>query len=433
MSTDIHRGPTLPVFNLAPVHEPAEVLEASNDEDVMRYVVAARRSGHRVHALATGHGLPSAITGGAAVLTHKLAGIDIDSVTGVARVGAGATWGAVAAATSPYGWGAVGGSAPGVGVTGFLLGGGLSPVGREFGWGSDHVRSFELVTASGDTITASAHTHPDLFWALRGGNTAPGIITQVELKLVPLINFFGGGLFFDVTDAEPVLSGYADWAAQVPSCVTSSVALLQLPDAEIVPPPLRGRFLVHVRVAIVHRDNAEELVAPLRSLARPIVDALAHMPYAQVGAVHADPTTPMPVLEGGALLTDFPAQAVGPLLEAVGPRARAPFAVVELRQMGGALGDTAAANDAVVGRDAGFCLFAVSAPVPDLFPHVFPAASQLFDAMSPWSTGRSQPNFTGTLNTAGTPCTSWSVDVLARLRAVWANYDPTGLFTGLKS
>ncbi|KAF9557295.1 FAD-binding domain-containing protein [Agrocybe pediades] len=67
----------------------------------------------------------------------------------------------------------IGGQCPSVGVSGFTLGGGLSPFSRSYGLGVDNVIQMRMVTATGDLVTVSSHdTDPkkqDLFWALRGG------------------------------------------------------------------------------------------------------------------------------------------------------------------------------------------------------------------------------------------------------------------------
>lgn len=67
----------------------------------------------------------------------------------------------------------VGGQCPTVGVSGFTLGGGLSPFSRSYGLGVDSVLEMTVVTASGEIVTVK-HTDTDeekkdLFWALRGG------------------------------------------------------------------------------------------------------------------------------------------------------------------------------------------------------------------------------------------------------------------------
>lgn len=425
-------SPPLPVFNLAVQHRPAQVHTVAPGDDLPGLVRRTVQDRERVHVVGSGHGLSAPIESGVALLTDGLRGVEVDGGARTARVGAGSRWSDVLSAAAGHGLAPVCGSAPGVGVVGFLLGGGLSPAGRSLGWGSEQVRSFELVTGTGERLVASAERHPDLFWALRGGNVAPGVVTAVELDLLPLTRVYGGGIFFDGADAAAVLTGYAEVAARLPEQVTSSCAVLRLPDLEAVPPPLRGRTVVHVRVAVVGAEDPAAYVAPVRALAVPIVDTVADMPYAALGVIHADPTEPMPVLDGGFLLRDFDPETAEALLAAAGPATAAPFAMVEVRQLGGALARPPRTDDAVRGRDAAFSLFAVSAPVPELFAEVVPAAARrLFEGLSPWATGTVQPNFVGALNGPDPLANAWDETSRARLHEVWRAYDPTGTFTGL--
>lgn len=421
----------LPVFNLAVPHRPTRVHAVAAADDLGALVDSAIRGRERIHVVGTGHGSATAIESGLALLTHGLNAVEVDAAARTARVGAGATWADVIDAAAPHGLAPVCGSAPGVGVVGYLLGGGLSPIGRSVGWASEHVRSFDVTTGDGRAVIASATSHPELFWALRGGKRAPGIVTSVEIDLLPIATLYGGGLYFDGADAAAVLEGYAQWTVGLPDAVNSSCALLRLPDLDVVPEPLRGRFVVHVRVAVVGSDEAATLVEPLLQLATPIIDTITQMPFAAIGSIHADPVDPMPVLEAGALLRRFDADTAATLLDVAGPDSQAPFAVVEIRHLGGALGRTPASPDAVAGRDAAYSLFAVSAPVPALFDEVVPAVTAgLLGSMAPWATGTVQPNFIGSLNAPDAFSSAWPADVAARLRDVWQRYDPTGAFTG---
>ena len=82
-----------------------------------------------------------------------------------------------------------GGRCPTVGVSGFLLGGGLSPFTRSFGMGSDTVKEFTIVTAEGDEVTVSERDDPKthkgrLFWALCGaGGGNFGVVVEMKLAL----------------------------------------------------------------------------------------------------------------------------------------------------------------------------------------------------------------------------------------------------------
>ncbi|PYH32131.1 FAD linked oxidase [Aspergillus neoniger CBS 115656] len=78
----------------------------------------------------------------------------------------------------------VGGQCPTVGVSGFLLGGGISPFSRSYGLGIDNIEAIEIVKANGELCIVSAENHPDLFWALRGGGGGNfGVATAFFLKV----------------------------------------------------------------------------------------------------------------------------------------------------------------------------------------------------------------------------------------------------------
>ncbi|CUA78389.1 hypothetical protein RSOLAG22IIIB_13112 [Rhizoctonia solani] len=82
----------------------------------------------------------------------------------------------------------IGGRCPTVGVSGFTLGGGVSPFSRRYGLGIDNIIKATIVTASGDCIEVSREdTDPkkkDLFWALRGGGGGNfGILTSFTARI----------------------------------------------------------------------------------------------------------------------------------------------------------------------------------------------------------------------------------------------------------
>ncbi|GAA4384599.1 FAD-binding oxidoreductase [Tsukamurella soli] len=103
---------------------------------------------------------------------HAFTGVDVDPITGSARVEGGTPWRNVLAATAPHGLTALHGSAPDVSVAGYLLGGGLSFYSRSYGLAASSVLAIEVVTAAGDLLRTSPTAHPDLFWALLGGVAA---------------------------------------------------------------------------------------------------------------------------------------------------------------------------------------------------------------------------------------------------------------------
>lgn len=52
----------------------------------------------------------------------------------------------------------------------------------------DALQSVDMVTASGDLITASETENPDLFWAVRGAGANFGVVTSAKFKLYDITN-----------------------------------------------------------------------------------------------------------------------------------------------------------------------------------------------------------------------------------------------------
>lgn len=101
-------------------------------------------------------------------------------------VGSGARWIQVSEKLDLLGLAVVGGRVADVGVSGLLLGGGISLFSGSHGWACDNVRNYEIVLASGDVVNASSVINPDLYWALRGGGGSNfGIVTRFDLAVFP--------------------------------------------------------------------------------------------------------------------------------------------------------------------------------------------------------------------------------------------------------
>ena len=376
-------------WNVAVPMAPAAVVAAAHAADVAATVRFADAHGLRVLPQRTGHGaVPVDLEDVIVLHTGRLDELTVDPVHRRARLGAGLVWQQVLDAAAAHGLGPLVGSAPGVGVVGFLTGGGVGPLVRTYGAASDTVLAFEVVTGDGRLLRVTPDEHADLFWGLRGGKHTLGIVTAVELRLFELQTVHGGALFFDGTDASGVLHAWRAWAPTLPEHANTSVALLQLPPAPGVPEPLAGRFTVAVRYTSTVDDPA--LLAPMRAAATPILDTVGPLPYAAIGAVHADPVEPMPVLESSGLLDELTPEAVDALLGVAGPDAGSPQVIVELRLLGGALAREPEHTSALCHRDAAFSLLVIGVPaIPGTVEHN--AAVQA--ALAPFVAGGELPNF----------------------------------------
>ena len=407
-------------FNTAVQQRPVAVAAVADAYDVADTVRAAGRHGLRVAVQCTGHGASTTMED--AVLLHTGALTEcVVHPEGWARVGAGVRWRTVVDAAAPLGFTPLVGSSSGVGVVGYTTGGGLGPLARTFGLASDRVRAFDVVTGTGRLVRATPAEHADLFWALRGGRGAVGIVTAVEFDLVPLETVYGGALYFDGADAAAVLHTWRTWCQTLPETATTSVAVLQLPDLPQVPPPLAGRMTVAVRLVCTGSpEEGAALLTPLRTVATPVLDGMGVLPVTALDAVHADPQEGMPVAEAAALLHALPAGAVEEVLRLAGPGSGSPLLKVELRQLGGAVSRAGEHPSAVCGRHAGFQLMTIGLQVPPIAGAVLARGQELLAALAPWSTGGTLPTFAGGAH-------SDDAAAVERLRATVSEHDPARL------
>ncbi|KAJ7810243.1 hypothetical protein B0H14DRAFT_2864261 [Mycena olivaceomarginata] len=102
--------------------------------------------------------------------------------------GSGAKWSQVYSVLVPRKLTTVGGRASDVGVGGFLLGGGISFLSLEHGFGTTQTEN------------------PDLFWALKMGSTNYGIVTRFDMATFPLDDIWAGMMYFQIDEALPLLN-----------------------------------------------------------------------------------------------------------------------------------------------------------------------------------------------------------------------------------
>ncbi|KNB52172.1 FAD-binding oxidoreductase [Streptomyces caatingaensis] len=416
-------------FNLAVRHRPDVVVGAAGAEDVRAAVRFAARHGLPVAVQATGHGYSVVADGGLLVTTRRMDGVDVDPVARTVTVGAGARFDAVVAAAAEHGLAPLNGSAPHVAAVPYVLGGGVGLLVRSFGYACDRVRAMDVVTADGSLRHVTPEREPDLYGALLGGRDNFGIVTRLEMELLPVARLYGGGLYFDAEAAPGLLEAYVRWTASVPEEMNSSVALIPVPDDPAMPEPLRGRYVHHLRVAFTGgAEEGERLVAPLRAAGPVLAGELGEMPYADSAVIHNDPPVPVPFLRETAVLDRLDGEALGRILELAGPGAPVPC-VVELRHLGGAAARGGAHRTAVGHRRAEYLLSALTLLFGVTEEDTRPVLKRLLDALEPWSAGASL-NFLGHGENAaaGRVRDAYDAEDFARLSRLKAVHDPGNLF-----
>ncbi|KAL2813835.1 hypothetical protein BJX63DRAFT_207774 [Aspergillus granulosus] len=163
-----------------------------SSDDVVAAIKFAQNNNIRFVIKNTGHDYLGRSTGAGAlsVWTHKLNSIEYldwsdSTYSGPAyKLGSGVLGYEVLEATHTQGHVVVGGECPTVGLAGgYTQGGGHSALSTSFGLGADQTLSFEVVTASGQVVTASRTENTDLYWALSGGGAGNwGVVVSTTVK-----------------------------------------------------------------------------------------------------------------------------------------------------------------------------------------------------------------------------------------------------------
>src|SRR3954470_7857721 len=263
---------------------PALILQVAGIADVLKAVefvcsqdlpVAVRGGGHSIAGF-------SSVDDGVVIDLSAMSAVTVDPARRRAVVQGGATWADVDHETQAFGLAVTGGLVSSTGVGGFTLGGGVGWLLRKHGLASDHLVGADVVTADGCLVHASADEHADLFWALRGGGGNFGIVTSFEFELHHVgPTVMAGLLFFPPEAAIAVVTGWRRLTESMPDELTSLINLTTAPPVPFLPEAVHGKPIVVVGAMYGGPlETAEEAVAPLRTLAEPILDMVGPVPYA---------------------------------------------------------------------------------------------------------------------------------------------------------
>ena len=353
---------------------------------------------------------------------NACAASQIDPVARTARAEAGTIWIEVVEAAAEHGLAALAGSSPDVGVVGYTLGGGLSWLARKHGIGANQVTAIEVVTASGDLVRTDWANEPDLFWALRGGGGAFGIVTAIEFNLFPIEEVYAGILWYPVERAAEVLKAWRAWTDDLPEEMSSVGRILQFPPIPQIPEPVRGQsFVVVQAIWLGEASEGARLLEPLRALG-PVMDTVDTTPIAHLSGLHMDPEEPVPAAGDGGMLSDVDDELIDRLVERV---VGAPLLSVEIRQLGGAVARRSSQHGAIDAWEAPYIMYAAGmAPTPELHAAVDASVASLRDALAPWEAEHTYMNFAETRRNAATLFSSASHHRLRRIKAI---VDPTDL------
>jgi hypothetical protein len=273
------------VYNGMIDRRPAAIARCTGVDDVVAcvtfaarhgIVLAVRGGGHNANGLGVWDDALVVDLGGMRATT-------VDPVAHTVDVEGGCTWADVDRATGEYGMATPSGFLSSTGVGGLTLGGGIGYLTRRFGLTVDNLLSAQVVLADGTCVTASSQSHPDLFWALRGGGGNFGVVTSFRFVCHDIGEHgtvIGGPVLYDLADTGAVMRWYRELVPALPEELSGWLGLITIPPAPPFPEELWGRKSCAIVWCYTgSHDRAEQVLAPIREFGSPLVVGLQEMPF----------------------------------------------------------------------------------------------------------------------------------------------------------
>jgi FAD/FMN-containing dehydrogenase len=262
---------------------PALIVRPKDADDVSRVVSLARQSGLELAVRSGGHSLArfSATDGGIVLDLSEMKGLEIDVAGRTAWAQTGLTAGQYTTSVGAHGLATGFGDTGSVGIGGITLGGGIGYLVRKHGLTIDSLLAAEIVTANGRLLCVDADSHPDLFWAIRGGGGNFGVATRFKFRLHEVNEILGGMLILRAT--PDTIAAFIGEAEDAPDELTSIVNVMVAPPMPFLPADVHGQPIIMATMVYAGRVEAgERAIGRFRAIAEPVADMVKPMRYPDI-------------------------------------------------------------------------------------------------------------------------------------------------------
>src|SRR5215218_9471260 len=245
---------------------PELIVRVKDATDISRVIALARESGLEPAVKSGGHSVAghSTIDGGIVLDLTEMKNLELDVEGRTAWAQTGLTAGEYTAAAGAHGLATGFGDTGSVGIGGITLGGGVGYMVRKHGLTIDDLISAEIVTADGELLRADAKSHPDLFWAIRGGGGNFGVATRFKFGLHEVDEIVGGMLILPAT--PDTITPFVAEADAAPNELSTIANVMVAPPMPFVPAAAHGKLVIMALMAYAGEAEAgERAVAPFRS------------------------------------------------------------------------------------------------------------------------------------------------------------------------
>jgi FAD/FMN-containing dehydrogenase len=400
--------------------------------DVVAAVELGRRSGLRVAVRAGGHNGPGlgSVDDGLMIDLSRMKGVRVDPAASTVRVSPGCTQGDVDHATHVYGLAVPAGIVGTTGISGLTLGGGHGYLTRKHGLTIDNLLEADVVLADGSLVTASAESHPDLFWALRGGGGNFGVVTSFLFRAHPVGTVYGGPIFYAMEQAPEIMRWYREFLPDAPRELFSFVGLKRVPAVDAFPKPLWSRRICALISCFngPEADGVAALADARKSLPKPLLDGMGTMPFPALQGLF-DPLLPKGLqwYWKGDFVKELPDAAIDAHLEH-GMRLPEGLSLMHLYPIDGAVHDVASDAMAWSCRDATWSMvIAGIGSEPAQAGAITRWAKDYWNALHPFNPGGAYLNFMMADEGDARVRATYGPN-FARLSEIKAKYDPQNFF-----
>jgi FAD/FMN-containing dehydrogenase len=350
--------------------------------------------------------------------------IDVEGRTAWAE--AGLTAGEYTVAAGEHGLATGFGDTASVGIGGITLGGGQGFLSRKYGLTIDDLLAAEVVTADGELLQVDSESHPDLFWAIRGGGGNFGVVTRFKYRLHEVGTIVGGMLFLPAT--PDVIAGFVAAAEAAPDELSAIANVMPAPPMPFVPAEYHGKPVVMALMAYAGSvEEGHKVLAPFRELATPIADMLRPISYPEIYPPEEEDFHPVAYIRT-MFVDSIDRDRAETILKRIG-ESTAMMSVTQIRVLGGAIARVPNDATAYAHRDSRIMLnVAAMAAQPDDLPEIEPWVTGLAGELRQSDEGA----YVGFLADEGEdriraayPGGTWD-----RLVEVKRRYDPENVFRG---
>jgi FAD/FMN-containing dehydrogenase len=315
---------------------PAVIVQVADADEVSRVVSLARYTGLELAVRGGGHSVAgySVCDGGIVLDLRAMKGLDIDVAARTVWAESGLTAREVSVAAAEHGLAIGFGDTGSVGIGGITLGGGVGYLVRKHGLTIDSLLAADVVTADGQLLRVDADSHPDLFWAIRGGGGNFGVATRLKFRLHELDGVVGGILVLPAT-ADSV-AGFIAAAEAAPDELSTIANVMNCPPMPFVPEDVVGQVVILAMLAYAGgAEEGEQALAPFRALATPVADLVRPIPYPEM--FPPDDPSYHPTAIGRTMLMDTIDRSVAQTIVERLRASDASLRVAQLRVLGGAM------------------------------------------------------------------------------------------------